>query len=124
MKKLLKQNKLDWQSYLVFFVLGIALVALGFSLNSLFIVNKNTNIQAQSTIKSSSIKLPANIQSSAPIFFKSFEEEVEYYKKNAKNPNNLDIEKAVRNMDKNLDGQCDACGMAILHCIESGMEDM
>lgn len=70
------------------------------------------------------IKLPSNIQSSAPIQFKSVEEEIAYYKKNAKNPNNIDIEQAIRNMDANLDGQCDTCGMAILHCIESGMEDM
>ena len=58
------------------------------------------------------------------INFKSFDEEVAYYKKNAKNPNNLNIAQAVRNMDANLDGQCDKCGMAILHCIESGMENM
>lgn len=70
------------------------------------------------------ITLPANIQSSAPIQFKSFEEEVEYFKKNTKNPSNINIEKAVQNMDANLDGQCDTCGMAILHCIEQGMEDM
>ena len=72
----------------------------------------------------SQLKLPANIQSSAPIQFKSFEEEVAYYKKNAKNPKNINIENAVRNMDANQDGQCDKCGMAILHCIEQGMEDM
>jgi len=72
----------------------------------------------------SEVSLPANIQSSAPMKFNSVEEEIEYMKKNAKNPNNIDVEKAVRNMDENLDGLCDTCGMAILHCIEQGMEDM
>lgn len=72
----------------------------------------------------SQISLPQNIQSSAPLKFNSFEEEVTYYKKNAKNPNNINIEQAIRNMDSNLDGVCDKCGMAILHCIEQGMENM
>ena len=70
------------------------------------------------------VKLPANIQSSAPMQFSSVEEEIQYMTKNARNPQNIDVEKAVRNMDANLDGVCDVCGMAILHCIEGGMEDM
>jgi len=74
--------------------------------------------------QASQLKLPTNIQSSAPMNFASFEEEVAYYKKNAKNPNNINIEKAVQNMDANHDGLCDKCGMAILHCIEQGMENM
>ncbi len=70
------------------------------------------------------IKLPANIQSSAPMKFSSVEEEIQYMTQNAQNPQNIDVEKAIRNMDANLDGVCDTCGMAILHCIEGGMEDM
>ncbi len=106
----------------------ILLVAvLGFQAYSMFGIAQKINGPAavvQTQPAPSQIKLPSNIQSSAPMKFSSFEEEVEYYKKNTKNPNNIDIEKAVRNMDSNLDGVCDSCGMAILHCIESGMEDM
>ncbi|MBI4141303.1 hypothetical protein HY484_00080 [Candidatus Woesearchaeota archaeon] len=109
--------------HLLFSLLGLSLILVSFQAYSLFTVQTQTPHQ-QNTVQPTNINLPANIQSSAPIQFKSFEEEVAYYKKNAKNPNNLDIEKAVRNMDKNLDGVCDKCGMAILHCIESGMENM
>ncbi len=83
-----------------------------------------TTVEIAPQTTSTPVILPANIQSSAPLHFNSIEEEVEYMKKNAKNPQNLDIEKAVRNMDANLDGVCDTCGMAIVHCIEGGMEDM
>ena len=109
--------------YLLAGVFVILVVIVGFQVYPMFGLSKkiNTPVQAQQV---SSIKLPSNIQSSAPMNFASFEEEVEYYKKNAKNPKNLNIEKAVRNMDSNLDGLCDTCGMAILHCIEQGMEDM
>ena len=78
----------------------------------------------KSAESSSQIQLPDNVKSAAPMKFASIEEEIEYMKKNAKNPNNIDVELAVRNMDKNLDGICDKCGMAILHCIETGMQDM
>ncbi len=106
--------------YILIGVVAIIVLVMGLQIYQMFFFSN----KMQPSIQSSNIKLPENIQSSAPINFKSFEEEVDYYKKNAKNPNNINIEKAVRNMDKNLDGQCDKCGMAILHCIESGMEDM
>jgi len=112
--------------YLLFGLLGLVLLLAGFQAYSLFGVSVKASTPTVSpvTTLTSNVKLPANIQSSAPINFKSFDEEVAYYKKNAKNPDNLNIEQAVRNMDANLDGQCDKCGMAILHCIESGMENM
>ena len=72
----------------------------------------------------SPIKLPANIQSSTPLKFSSMDEEIEYMKKNAKNPKSISIEKAVRGMDPDHNGVCDSCGMSILGCIESGMESM
>jgi len=109
--------------YLLASVFAILVIIVGFQIYSIFGTAQKIS-QPQAQQPSSQIKLPENIQSSAPMEFKSFEEEVEYYKKNAKNPNNIDIEKAVRNMDENLDGLCDTCGMAILHCIEQGMEDM
>lgn len=121
-------NSIDWQACFLVGMLAIALFALGFASSSLFgsSITSQTVAQPvnQKSIQGNQIKLPPNIQSSAPIYFKSFEEEVEYYRKNAKNPNNIDIEQAIRNMDKNFDGQCDKCGMAILHCIENGMENM
>ncbi len=107
--------------YLLAGVFAILIAIVGFQAYSMFGVSKTNTPTAAATTQ---IKLPSNIQSSAPMQFKSFEEEVEYYKKNAKNPNNIDIEKAVRNMDSDLNGVCDSCGMAILHCIESGMENM
>lgn len=116
--------------YLLFGLVGVLVVFAGWQAYTVLSLTKTTQSQiipaatAQAVAPASNIKLPANIQSSAPIQFKSFEEEVEYYKKNTKNPNNVNIEQAVRNMDENLDGQCDTCGMAILHCIEMGMEDM
>lgn len=121
------------QEYLLVGIMIILIVVVGFQFYSMMGLSKqikepvrptSSATTASVTSQPSSIKLPANIQSSAPIHFKSIEEEIAYYKKNAKNPKNIDIEKAVRNMDQNLDGQCDKCGMAILHCIESGMEDM
>lgn len=117
------------QEYLLVGIMIILIAVVGFQFYSMMGLSKHikvpaTSVSAAVTSQPSAIKLPANIQSSAPIQFKSFEEEVAYYKKNAKNSKSIDIEKAVRNMDGNLDGQCDKCGMAILHCIESGMEDM
>lgn len=118
------------QEYLLVGIMIILIVVVGFQFYSMMGLSKQikapvTSVSTAVTSQPpSSLKLPANIQSSAPIHFKSIEEEIAYYKKNAKNPKNIDIEKAVRNMDQNLDGQCDKCGMAILHCIESGMEDM
>lgn len=118
--------------YLLFGIIGILIVLVGFQTYTMMSISKKLSTPlttpaitagtAQQT--QSQIKLPANIQSSAPIKFKSFEEEVAHYKKNAKNTKNINIENAVRNMDENHDGQCDKCGMAILHCIEQGMEDM
>lgn len=103
----------------------VALVfLLGFQAYSLMGFGTTNTQVMTAAVTASPVKLPANIQSSAPIQFKSFEEEVDYYKKNAKNPNNINIGQAVRNMDANLDGVCDTCGMAILHCIEQGMENM
>ena len=120
------------QEYFFVAVLIVLVAVLGFQFYSMLGFSKQIKNSAESfavatasvTSQSPQIKLPANIQPSAPIYFKNIEEEINYYKKNAKNPKNIDIEKAVRNMDTNLDGQCDTCGMAILHCIESGMEDM
>ena len=113
--------------YLLAGICAILVVIVGFQAYSMFGISQKITGPAavvQTQPSSSQIKLPANIQSSAPIQFSSFEEEVEYYKKNAKNTKNINIENAVRNMDENHDGQCDKCGMAILHCIEQGMEDM
>jgi len=110
--------------YILIGVVAIIVLVVGLQAYQMFFLSNKMQPVTQPIIQSSNIKLPANIQSSAPINFKNFEEEVDYYKRNAKNPNNINIEKAVRNMDKNLDGQCDKCGMAILHCIESGMENM
>jgi len=108
--------------YILAGICVVLVVIVGFQAYSMLGISKSstpTTLPAQSQVT-----LPANIQSSAPMQFASFEEEVEYYKKNAKNPKNIDIEKAVQNMDANHDGLCDTCGMAILHCIEQGMEDM
>ena len=112
--------------YLLAGVFAILVVIVGFQVYSMFGVSKTISTPTAATVAApqSQIKLPSNIQSSAPMQFKSFEEEVDYYKKNAKNPKNIDVEKAVKNMDANLDGLCDKCGMAILHCIEQGMENM
>lgn len=109
--------------YILAGVFAILIIIGGFQVYSMIGLTKKIS-SPTTAVTASQIKLPSNIQSSAPMDFKSFEEEVEYYKKNAKNPNNINVEKAVRNMDSNLDGVCDSCGMAILHCIESGMEDM
>ena len=110
----------------LFGLLGFVLLLAGFQVYSMFGFSKSINIPTaiMPAVRASNIKLPANIQSSAPMHFASFDEEVDYYKKNAKNSHNLNIEKAVSNMDANLDGMCDKCGMAILHCIEQGMENM
>ena len=105
-------------------VFAIVVIIVGFQVYSMFGITQKISQPATVQAPSSQIKLPANIQSSAPLSFSSFEEEVDYYKKNAKNPKNINIEKAVKNMDANLDGLCDKCGMAILHCIEQGMENM
>ena len=111
--------------YVLIGVVGALALIGGLQIYSMIeLSNKLSDVASSSPTTQAAVKLPANIQSSAPMSFKSFEEEVEYYKKNAKNPNNIDIEKAVQNMDANLDGLCDSCGMAILHCIEQGMEDM
>ncbi|HLF55044.1 MAG TPA: hypothetical protein VI612_04965 [Candidatus Nanoarchaeia archaeon] len=109
--------------YLFAGIFVLLVVIAGFQVYSMLGLTKKIS-SPTTAATASQIKLPSNIQSSAPMQFKSFEEEVEYYKKNAKNPNNINIEKAVSNMDSNLDGVCDSCGMAILHCIESGMENM
>lgn len=109
--------------YLLAGIFVIIVAIAGFQVYSIFKpAAKGTAVQVQPT--DSQIKLPSNIQSSAPMKFSSVEEEIDYYKKNAKNLKNIDIEKAVHNMDANLDGLCDKCGMAILHCIEQGMENM
>ena len=108
--------------YLLAGVFAILAIIVGFQVYSIF--GSSNKINTPAPAQPAQIKLPSNIQSSAPMNFASFEEEVAYYKKNAKNPKNIDVEKAVRNMDENLDGLCDTCGMAILHCIEQGMEDM
>ena len=112
--------------YLLAGVFAILIVIVGFQVYSIFGSSKQISTPKTTAVAApqSQLKLPSNIQSSAPIQFKSFEEEVAYYKKNAKNPKNINIEKAVQNMDANHDGACDKCGMAILHCIESGMENM
>ncbi len=120
------KNAFSSTEYLLAGVFAILVIMVGFQVYSMFGITQKISQPATAQTQStpSQIKLPSNIQSSAPIQFKSFEEEVDYYKKNAKNPKNIDVEKAVRNMDENLDGLCDTCGMAILHCIEQGMEDM
>ncbi len=113
-------------NYLLAGICVVLVAIVGFQAYSMFGLSKSVSMPAaQAPVQQApQIKLPANIQSSAPMNFASFEEEVAYYKKNAKNPKNIDVEQAVRNMDENLDGLCDTCGMAILHCIEQGMEDM
>lgn len=111
-------------------LVAVLVVVSGFQFYSISGLSKKSSIQSTTAMAvaplqpARQVQLPENIKSSAPIQFKSFEEEAEYYKKNTKNPNNVNIEQAIKNMDKNLDGQCDTCGMAILHCIEMGMEDM
>ncbi len=114
------------QEYLLAGICVVLVAIVGFQAYSMLGLSKNTNVQAASAPaqQAPQLKLPANIQSSAPMSFASFEEEVAYYKKNANNPKNINIEQAVRNMDANHDGLCDKCGMAILHCIEQGMENM
>jgi len=111
-------------NYLLAGICVVLVAIVGFQAYSMLGLSKIVTPAASAPEQAPQIKLPANIQSSAPMNFASFEEEVAYYKKNAKNPNNINIEKAVRNMDANLDGLCDTCGMAILHCIEQGMENM
>jgi len=111
--------------YLLAGICVILVFIVGFQAYSMFGISKSVTPTAPAPAQQApQLKLPANIQSSAPLNFASFEEEVAYYKKNAKNPKNIDVEKAVRNMDANHDGLCDKCGMAILHCIEQGMENM
>lgn len=119
--------------YLLIGIVVVLVLAMGFQAYSILGLSQRLSAPSAPAVTTAAIAplpapsqltLPANIQSSAPIQFKSFEEEVAYYKKNAKNPKNINIENAVRNMDANHDGQCDKCGMAILHCIESGMENM
>ena len=114
--------------YVLFPVIGLVVLLLGFQVYSMFDVSKkviiNTPVVTTPLTTAPQLKLPANIQSSAPIHFASFDEEVAYYKKNAKNPSNINIENAVKNMDVNLDGVCDKCGMAVLNCIQMGMENM
>jgi len=109
--------------YVLYGILAVLVVIGGLQIYSMMGFTQKANAPAPAQ-QAPQLKLPANIQSSAPMSFASFEEEVDYYKKNAKNPKNIDIEKAVQNMDANHDGLCDKCGMAILHCIEQGMENM
>ena len=108
-------------------ILALAILVAGFTISSLVFPSGKVMLSSGNADISEAtrpIELPDNIKSSAPIHFASLEEEVAYYKKNAKNPKNIDIEQAVINMDADHNGACDSCGMAILHCIEQGMEDM
>jgi len=118
-----KSKTLGWSDYIGYTFIAVIIVGLLFiGYMSIFGLSSQNTITNQVTAKAA--VLPANIQSSAPMKFNSFEEEVAYMEKNAKNPNNINIRQAIKNMDENLDGMCDKCGMAILDCIESGMENM